>query len=249
MLKFKLLALLITIITILAPGLAHAKWSLTPRLYVEGHYDDNIFLTERNEEDDFVTTVSPGINLQYSDPTAEVNLDYEYQRFWYADFSELDTDAHRARALARKDFWHWFGAGIRETFIRSEDPLELTGLPEFERPSVRIGIRNRYTRNIVEPEATFRFGENRSIRLGYKNHILRNEADDIADRDENAINGLLTFRFDIHNGIEVFYEHINQEFHQTFPPEPDRDFKGDEARGRYTYYFNPITSAFLEYRY
>jgi len=101
----------------------------------------------------------------------------------------------------------------------------------------------------VEPEATFRFGENRSIRFGYRNNILRNKREDIADLDENAINALLTFRINIHNGVDVFYEHINLEYQETFPPTPDRDFDGDEIRGRYTYYFDPKTSAFLEYRY
>jgi len=243
-----LIPLLVVIFIIFSPLLAEGKWSLTPRIYVGGEYNDNIFLTERNEQTDFITVVSPGINLQYVDPTAEVNVDYEYQRFWYDDFPEFDYSGHRGRALARKDFPPWFEVGIRETFIRSEDPIELTGLEEFERPSIRTG-RNRYTRNIVEPWASFRFGENRSIRLGYRNNILRNDREDIADLDENAANALLTFRLNIRNGIEVFYEHINREYHTTVPPEPDRDHSGDEIGGRYTYYFNPTTSVFAEYRY
>ena len=46
---FKLPYLILTLVVILLfPSLASAKWSLTPRVYVEGMYDDNIFLTERN---------------------------------------------------------------------------------------------------------------------------------------------------------------------------------------------------------
>ena len=244
------LIFLIVVFFIMFPfPVASAKWSLTPRFYVEGMYDDNIFLTERHEKDDFITTISPGVNLSYEAPTGEINLDYEYRRSFYDDFPELDFSAHRGRAEARKDFAPWFGAEVRETFIRSQDPIELTGLEEFERPSIRIGMRNRYIRNIVEPEATFRFGENRSIRFGYRNNILRNKAIDIADQDENAANALLIFRFNISNGIEVFYEHINQEYQKTVPPSVDEDFDGDEIRGRYTHYFNPRVSAFIEHRY
>ena len=73
---------------------------------------------------------------------------------------------------------------------------------------------------------------------------MRNQAEDAADQDQNALNALLAFRFNIHNGIEVFCEHINQDYDPT-----PRDFDGDEIRGRYTYYFDPRTSAFVEYRY
>jgi hypothetical protein len=129
MLRFKTLLSFIIALMVLFPSLASGKWSLTPRIYVEGQYDDNLFLTERNEEDDFITTISPGVNLQYETPTALIDLDYEFRRSFYDDFSELDFSDHRARAEARKDFAPWFGAGIRDIFIISEDPIELTGVP------------------------------------------------------------------------------------------------------------------------
>jgi hypothetical protein len=249
MFRLSFLYLVVAIIAIFSPTLVSARWSLTPRLYVEEQYDDNIFLTEINEQDDFITTISPGVNLEYQTPTEIIDLDYEFRRSYYKDFSELDFSGHRGRAEARKDFGPRFGAGIREVFIRSEDPIELTGVPTFERPSIRTGRRNKYTRNIVEPEVTLNFYENRSIRVGYRNHILRNKAEDIADFDENAINALLIFRFDIHNGIEVDYEHIDLDYDPTDPPQATRDFDGDLIRGRYTHYFNPRTSAFFEHRY
>jgi uncharacterized protein (PEP-CTERM system associated) len=67
--RLKFLLVAVTLLPILSPGLASGKWSLTPRIYVEGEYNDNIFLTERNEQDDFVTTISPGVNLQYETPS------------------------------------------------------------------------------------------------------------------------------------------------------------------------------------
>ena len=239
---------LILIVAIFTPLLAHARWSVTPRLYLEEQYDDNIFLTEMNEQDDFITTISPGIDLKYQTPTTMLDLDYELRRSLYNDFSELDFTGHRARAEARKDFSPRFSAGISEFFIRSEDPIELTGIAVFERPSIRAGDRNRYTRNVVEPEMTYRFAENSAIRLRYRNIALRNKAEDVADQDQDAVNALLTYRLNIHTGLEFFYEYIDQTYDPTIPPEPPRNFEGNELRGRYTYYFNPRTSAFVEYR-
>ncbi|MFX0199866.1 MAG: outer membrane beta-barrel protein, partial [Candidatus Hodarchaeota archaeon] len=249
MFRFKFLLFVVITLAIFSPILADAKWSLTPRIYVEGLYDDNIFLTERNEQDDFITRVSPGVNLNYETPSGKVDLDYEFRRSFYNDFSELDYSAHHARAEARMDFVSWFGAGINEVFIRDEDPIELVEITEFESPSIRTGERDRYTRNIATPWATVRFGDDRSIRIEYRNHILRNDREDIADQDENAGNATFIFRFNIHNGIEIFYEHIDLEYSETVPLSDDIDHDGDEIRGRYTYYFNPRTSAFVEYRY
>ena len=237
------------LLILLAPQKVQARWSLVPRFYVEEQYDDNLFLTESDEQDDFATVVSPGLNLTYETPTTLVDLDYEFRHFFYYEFTELDFNDHRGRLEARKDFTPWFSAGVSERLIRSEDPIELTGAQEFERPSIRAGERNRYTRNIVEPEAIFRFGERNSIRLGYRNQILRNNADDVADQDENAGNALLTYRVNTNNGLEFYYEHLDQDYGSTTQPRPPRDFKAHIPRGRYTYYFDPITSVFFEFRF
>jgi len=249
MFRLKFLLPATMVLVALSPALVHARWSFTPRLYIEEQYDDNLFLTETDEQDDFITTISPGVDLKYETPTELLDLDYEFRSSFYKDFPELDFAGHRGWLEARKDFGPRFSAGISDLFVRSEDPIELTGVSTFERPSIRTGERNRYTRNIVEPEVTFTFYENRSLQVGYRNHILRNDADNVADFDENDVNALLSFRFDIHNGIEVYYEHIDLDYDPTVPPEPPRDFDGDLIRGRYTYYFDPRTSVFVEYRY
>ncbi len=231
------------------PTLGEAKWSLKPRLTIGAEYDDNIFLTETNEQDDLFTTISPGVELMYETPTEFIDLDYEFRRYLYDDFSDLDFSEHRGRVMARKDFGPRFSVGVMDYLLFSEDPIELTGISEFETPSIRIGARNRYTRNIVEPDVTFRLDENRWIRVGYRNQILRNDVDDVADLDENAINALLSYRFTIRAGAEVFYAHFDRNYEQTVPPEPPRDNTEDVIRGRYTLYFDPKTSGFLQYQY
>lgn len=232
-----------------SPYLALARWSLTPRVYVEENYDDNIFLTKTNKQDDFITTVSPGAELKYETPTRTIAMDYEYRQNYYRDFTDLDFSGHRGSLTARMDFSPLISAGLSEILIRSEDPIELTGQTAFERPSIRVGERNRYTRNILEPDFVLNFGERSSVRIGYRNMILRNDADDVADQDENVVNVLLSHRVSIHHGLELFYEHLNEDYGSTTPPSPISDLKGDGMRGRYTYYLDPITSFFAELRY
>ena len=61
--------------------------------------------------------------------------------------------------------------------------------------------------------------------------------------------GFIHKALNIHNELQLYYEHIDQNYDRTDPPEPDKDFKADVTRGRYTYYFSPRTSVFAEYRY
>ena len=63
---------------LLLPGLAWAdtRVELTPRISVSEVYNDNIYLDYTNEESDYLTTVSPGINLTMSSQHTSLSLDY-----------------------------------------------------------------------------------------------------------------------------------------------------------------------------
>jgi len=226
-----------------------ARWSLAPRVSVQESYNDNLFATETNKQDDFATIISPGIDLKYETPTTLLDLDYEFKKFFWVESSEQNYSQHIGTLQTRKDFTPWFSTRIREVFISSEDPVEPTVKGESEEPSVRVGERNRYIRNILEPGVDFRFGERTSFELEYRNRILRNDAKDVRDQDENRIRVLLDHGFDAHNGFKLSYSHIDLDYGSTDPPSIPRDFTGYILGGRYTYSFDPITSVFFDYRY
>jgi hypothetical protein len=138
---------------------------------------------------------------------------------------------------------------LTEAIIRSEEPVELTGLITFERPSFRRGERFPYTRNILQPYAVFRFGEGRFIRFQYRYNLLRNEGEGWADQDMHYFAGIVGYRFTVRHAAELFLQHSNLNYGETIPPRPPRDAYADEARGRYTYSINPRTDVFAEYRY
>jgi len=228
---------------------AEAKWSLTPSVSVEEQYNDNVFLTETGQEESFITIVSPGVQFSYLEEHEEVMLAYTFQETFYHDLAEPDFSGHYANLDAWKDFGPRFGLSIQDVFIRSEDPVELTGIEMFERPYIRMGRRyDPYLRNIVEPRGTFRFGKGRYVRVGYRNHISRNDAADISNKDRNAVNGLLVLRLDVHNRLDLFYERVFQRYDQTDPPQQSRDFDGDDIRVKYAYSLNPKTSIRISYR-
>lgn len=74
------------------------SFSLRPQLGVSETYDDNVRYQSRDERDDFITMVSPGLIGQYG--TLDHNflkLGYTYDRLTYADNSELDANQHHVR--------------------------------------------------------------------------------------------------------------------------------------------------------
>ena len=62
---------------LLLPALAWAdsRVEITPRISASEVYDDNINLDNTNEESDYLTTVSPGINLTMSSQRTSLSLE------------------------------------------------------------------------------------------------------------------------------------------------------------------------------
>ena len=72
---------------------------ILPHVSLSESYDDNVFLMsdEQGKIDDLVTTLSPGIGLQFGENILDSNyigLDYTLSQNWYAENNELNTDSH-----------------------------------------------------------------------------------------------------------------------------------------------------------
>ncbi len=72
---------------------------ILPHVSLSESYDDNVFLLndEQAPIDDLVTTLSPGIGLQFGENILDSNyigLDYTLSQKWYAQNSEINADSH-----------------------------------------------------------------------------------------------------------------------------------------------------------
>ena len=81
---------------ILAPAIGPVV--ILPHASLTETYNDNVFyLTDENKVDDFVTSISPGVSLQYGQNLLDSNfigLDYTLTQNWYAENSEINSDNH-----------------------------------------------------------------------------------------------------------------------------------------------------------
>ncbi|OWW22224.1 hypothetical protein AYR66_24720 [Noviherbaspirillum denitrificans] len=85
-----------------APAAQAAEWLIVPTLTVRGTYSDNIRLAGRGlEESDFVTEVSPGLNISGTGPNLKLNARYTFQQLNYARDSKGDSSFHRLDGAAQ----------------------------------------------------------------------------------------------------------------------------------------------------
>lgn len=102
--KSVMIFLLLVCCLCLLPLSAFASIEYHPRFSLSEEYNDNLFLTHTDEEEDWITTVEPGIALLYHATAVELNLDYalRYQNYQNHRDENLDTfeDMQRANATA-----------------------------------------------------------------------------------------------------------------------------------------------------
>ncbi len=93
---FKLLTVAtVSVLGILFSSFAWAAIEFTPRFSLSEEYNDNVFLSDNNREDDWITTVEPGIALLYHQRSLELSLDYSLRYRKYKNNSEEDQDSLR----------------------------------------------------------------------------------------------------------------------------------------------------------
>jgi hypothetical protein len=223
-----------------------------PSLTVQEEYTDNLNLTSTNRQDEWITTISPGLKISTLPGSADtpakygIDLDYRLGLVFYAHNFQDNYISHSGALNT------WFSLSPRLTFrlrdyiVRSQEPRERAYNAEALPEQFLLGTqreRSIYIRNAVEPSVAYQFGKEDRFELNYRNMIYQNQSSLSEDSQENYINPRLTYWFNIRNGIILEYGFTHGDF------EKSPDFDGHMARGRYTYRFNPRTSTFVEYTF
>ena len=67
-------ALLLTVMLLLTRSEVFAEFYLQPSLTLREEYNDNIYLEEDDQEDDFITSITPGISLGWRTEGVDLTL-------------------------------------------------------------------------------------------------------------------------------------------------------------------------------
>jgi len=196
---------LLTVVTVALLGMLFSSvaWSsieLTPRFSLSQEYNDNISLRETNREIDWITTVEPGLILDYSQRSIDLSLDYSLRYRFYRDNTSEDQDRFREvqRATANLLFFSGrpftlltTGTISRETLSERDRDLEFNDTVQ----------RSTVYRLSIMPEYRLRLGPKTSAVVGYSlnlvDYVDRGGNDYIEHQGRATLNQHLTANLDI----------------------------------------------------
>ena len=219
-----LATILIAVLLIICPiDLLAAQFTLTPRASVSEEYTDNVFLTEDNKEDDWITGVSVGLTAAMVEKTYGFSLAYDPQYRVYARSSYEDVWRHQGRFNSWWDLTRNSRIEISDRLLQTEDPISNENIAEIRTQQPEIGFdptirrtRNPYLRNDADIRFIHTYAERSFFNLGYNYGILRNDADadeGFEDNDRHTARAGVTHWFSARWGADanVAYETVDYE--------------------------------------
>jgi len=200
-LKIGVIVFLLTL-SVYALNTFAAQYNFTPRVSARETYTDNVFLTDENTVDDFITDVSAGGTLSILGRTSGMNFVFDPAYVWYEDGSRENT----WRLPATLDIWSNLSPKTRfeffNRFLRSEDPdenrptiAEDTG--EIRAPgdsTVRRG-RGWYITNFTTARIDNQFGRDDRVYGQFLYSLRREEDPDSNENDRYAPSAGVTYWF------------------------------------------------------
>lgn len=191
-------------------GIRAGSFIFYPQLSVAGKYDDNLYATKTNETDDFITIISPEVQLRSNWSNHALNLyaggeagyysgnDSEDYTDYYVGFdTRLDVSRNSNLTAAAQ----YQGLHEERWFPNSEIPVgDVSVEPiEYRLLTTRADYRHQFNRFSLGLLGRFdRFDYDNGIRVSDASVINNN------DRNRDAWRGALRMGYEVSPGLEFF---------------------------------------------
>jgi hypothetical protein len=237
----KLIIFLVSCIC-LSPSLSYARLEFTPAISIGELYDDNIDLEKTNKKTDWITTVSPSVNLNLISENSSLLFNYAPTIVRYKNRDQYNALRHSGALTFNENFSRQLRFNLTDTFVRSEDPIEQTaGIYGIRQ------TRNVYQRNDGNVSVSYLFGAEDTLKLGYNNSFLNNKDITLEDNAYSKPYAELIYRFNIKNGIELNYQRTLADFSRDDNGIPSDAYTGNTIGAKYSYSFSPHTIGTVNY--
>jgi hypothetical protein len=191
-------------------------------------YTSNVFLSEDNEKDDYITTVSAGFTAAAFGKTGGLEVSYDPAYSFYQDFDENDGWSHDAKLRGWSDLGKRTRFEASDSFLRTQDPLGdedilvlRDGDVTQEGDSTIRQTRRTYYRNTATARLSHQFGKEDSVYAGFTYGLLRNNDSQEEDNDNYSPSVGLNYWFGPKFGIQSNATYTKADFDQ------DSDFVGE----------------------
>ena len=226
--KLKVATVVIASVLVAAQAAFSLQYTFQPRVSTSEEYTSNVFLSEDNEKDDWITTVSAGFTAAVLGKTGALEVSYDPGYKFYRDFDENDGWVHDAKLFGYSDLSKRTRLEIRDTFLRTQDPLEEEDILALRDgdvvqegdTTVRKG-RQTYYRNTASTRLIHRFGQDDLVYGGFLYSFLRNRKSQEEDNDRYQPEVGLNYWFGPKFGIETNAVYTKGKFDQ------DKDYVGE----------------------
>jgi len=187
---------------------AFAQFSITPSISLREEYNDNVWLTKDDKEDDFVTTVTPSVGLKYI-PNSKLDLSLDYRLYlrWYSnhkDFNETDIrDTQYVDFKGRSKPFKYFFVNVDDTYRKIQvDVRRPTAID-----NVRINMTD-YNLFKVSPYIEYPISSTLSGRLGYYYINVWYDARGGNDSESHSVFVSLNKRLSLKTSVLIDYAYL-----------------------------------------
>lgn len=235
-----------------APVSGTTRFQVTPFVRATEQYTSNVYLTQNNKKEDWITTIAPGLTLSANEAGYGIDLTGSAGYNWYANQTKEDYWSADGTLNLRLNPTPRLTFRVREYVTRSEEAV--TPSYQAAQPGNLLGAyrgNEPYVRNVVEPSLDWQFARDSNVGVYYRNNILRYQNTTLAyeNSTENYVRPYITYWFDQRNGFTFDTGFTKGDYNRDGGIPTTPDFKSYSPHGRYTYRFNPQTSVFLDYVY
>ncbi len=227
------------LILLSAPLSSYAKFNISPSFGIEEKFNDNIFLSESDREDDFITTITPGITFNYEPNTQlKLDLDYNLNLRFYSRHNELDDTSLREAQNIRfhnqfKPF-NYFSLDITDVYRRV--PIDIRDSIAIENP-----FRNMTETNVVtlSPRITYPLTSTLLGSVGYSFTNVWYNADEGNNSNNHSVSVSLLKKFTSNFNTSLEYEF------SAYRPDKTEDTDKHQGSARVVYQFSPNGSVWV----
>jgi hypothetical protein len=236
---------LFTALICFMPSFSYAyNFEFTPSISIGELYDDNIYLENTNQESDWITTLSPSINLNFVSEKNNLSIIYNPSIVRYKKEDQNNSLRHSGAVAFNQNLNNRVSLNLGDTFTRSEDPIEQTqgiyGLRRTRRP---------YIRNSSTAGAKYLFGPENILNLNVNYSFLNNKDATLEDNSDLNPSADMTYWFNVNNGIDLTYQHNRVKYSRDDEGITSDNFSGNTTGIKYLYRFSSHATAFLDYAF